>query len=131
MASPNSIASATSSASSSGMHSNKYVAIIAHLERTSYRFFPACCHEGCGTCTTVSSTSGTIQSPNYPDDYGTGRDCAYNIVAPAGRKIKLTFTSFNVNGGNTDAACNNVCNPPCNSVCGDLVSVSILYIIVL
>jgi hypothetical protein len=54
----------------------------------------------CGTCTLLTPTSGTIQSLNFPNDYGvynssdTFINCLYTIKAPPRRKIQLTFTTF-------------------------------------
>ncbi|XP_046655419.1 cell wall protein DAN4-like isoform X1 [Daphnia pulicaria] len=54
----------------------------------------------CGTCTLLTPTSGTIQSLNFPNDYGvynssdTFINSLYKIKAPPRRKIQLTFTTF-------------------------------------
>jgi hypothetical protein len=55
--------------------------------------------QDCGTmCTDVTSTgNGVVQSPNFPGDYGNEfRTCQVNIVVPAGKRIQLTFTTFNL-----------------------------------
>ncbi|EFX73251.1 hypothetical protein DAPPUDRAFT_110058 [Daphnia pulex] len=36
------------------------------------------------------------QSPNFPGDYGNGRECEIIIVVPAGKRIQLAFTTFNL-----------------------------------
>ncbi|XP_057377006.1 CUB and sushi domain-containing protein 3-like [Daphnia carinata] len=58
------------------------------------------CTNSCGVCTDVTSTGGTIQSRNFPDDYdGYGNgfgplDCIFAIKVCPGKKIQLTFTQF-------------------------------------
>ncbi|XP_046462663.1 CUB and sushi domain-containing protein 2-like [Daphnia pulex] len=58
--------------------------------------------EACGNmCTNVTSEgSGVVQSRNFPGDYGNeARDCIFPIViiiVPAGKRIRLTFTTFNL-----------------------------------
>jgi hypothetical protein len=48
-------------------------------------------------CTNVTSAgTGVVQSPNFPGDYGNDRECHVNIVVPAGKRIRLTFTTFNL-----------------------------------
>jgi hypothetical protein len=43
----------------------------------------------------TSAGSGVVQSPNFPADYGY-ESCAVTIVVPAGKRIRLTFTTFNL-----------------------------------
>ncbi|EFX67166.1 hypothetical protein DAPPUDRAFT_261988 [Daphnia pulex] len=49
-------------------------------------------------CSNVTSAgTGVVQSPNFPADYGNGfRTCKVTIVVPAGKKIRLEFTTFNL-----------------------------------
>ncbi|EFX73229.1 hypothetical protein DAPPUDRAFT_253493 [Daphnia pulex] len=49
-------------------------------------------------CTNVTSAgTGVIQSPNFPGDYGNEEgQCQVSIVVPAGKRIQLTFTTFNL-----------------------------------
>jgi len=42
----------------------------------------------------VSGFSGVIESPNFPSDYPDGMDCTWNITAPKGNKINVTFSHF-------------------------------------
>ena len=44
-----------------------------------------------------TGTSGSIQSPNYPNNYPDHLFCRYQIFAPAGTKVKLrhSFPGFN------------------------------------
>jgi hypothetical protein len=43
------------------------------------------------------SSSGSFSSPEFPERYPNGMDCAWIIVYPlSGHYIKLTFTSFNL-----------------------------------
>lgn len=54
----------------------------------------------CGVCMDVTSSGGTIQSRNFPDDYdGFGNgfgplDCIFAIDVCPEKKIQLTFTQF-------------------------------------
>ena len=41
-------------------------------------------------------TSGTICSPNYPENYHNNENKEYKIVAPSLSKIVLTFIDFDV-----------------------------------
>jgi hypothetical protein len=52
-------------------------------------------------CNNVTSAgSGVVQSPNFPGDYGKEfRTCFVTIVVPAGKRIRLKFTTFNLEGG--------------------------------
>ncbi|EFX67173.1 hypothetical protein DAPPUDRAFT_331310 [Daphnia pulex] len=55
--------------------------------------------QDCGTmCTNVTSTgNGVIQSRNFPGDYGNEyRNCPVTIIVPAGKRIRLEFTTFNL-----------------------------------
>jgi hypothetical protein len=58
--------------------------------------------QDCGTmCTNVTSAgNGVVQSRNFPGDYGNeDRECKITIVVPAGKRIQLTFTTFNLETG--------------------------------
>jgi len=43
-----------------------------------------------------SSSAGIIRSPNYPDNYPHQQDLTIPIEVPAGSKIKLSFTTFDI-----------------------------------
>ncbi|XP_069077875.1 embryonic protein UVS.2-like [Pleurodeles waltl] len=45
---------------------------------------------------TFTSSSGTVSSPYFPNIYHHSMDCSTYIMAPAGYKVSLTFTSFAV-----------------------------------
>jgi hypothetical protein len=49
-------------------------------------------------CTNATSAgTGVVQSPNFPGDYGkTYYGCSATIIVPIGKKIQLTFTTFNL-----------------------------------
>lgn len=51
-----------------------------------------------GSCTYITASEGYIQSQNYPDDYGNGRNCnvTINTISGARTRIELDFISFNV-----------------------------------
>jgi hypothetical protein len=53
--------------------------------------------KNCGSDQT--GTSGSIQSPNYPINYGDKVMCSWNINAPAGTVITLNFTYFYTDQG--------------------------------
>jgi hypothetical protein len=58
-----------------------------------------CGSEACGNmCGNVTSTTtGVVQSPDFPGDYGNyNKKCYVIITAPAGWMIQLKFTDFNV-----------------------------------
>jgi hypothetical protein len=51
----------------------------------------------------TSAGSGVVQSPNFPGDYGNqSRTCLIPIVVPAGKRIRLEFTTFNLETGKAD-----------------------------
>ncbi len=48
----------------------------------------------------TSAGTGVVQSCNFPGDYGNlYRGCIVSIVVPAGKRIRLTFTTFNLETG--------------------------------
>eukprot|EP00795_Rhopilema_esculentum_P014104 gene14104-5092_t len=51
----------------------------------------------------LNSTTGTISSPNYPNAYPHNDVCGWVIRAPAGQKIRISFTAFSLESptGNT------------------------------
>nr|XP_042896535.1 cubilin [Parasteatoda tepidariorum] len=49
---------------------------------------------GCGA--RVENPSGVITSPNYPNLLSGSRECYWRIIAPEGRKIKITFDELNL-----------------------------------
>ncbi|XP_046462724.1 CUB and sushi domain-containing protein 2-like isoform X2 [Daphnia pulex] len=56
---------------------------------------PLACGNMCGDGTSIGT--GVVQSPNFPADYGNkDRYCAVTIVVPAGKQIRLEFTTFNL-----------------------------------
>ncbi|XP_034244978.1 cubilin [Thrips palmi] len=42
------------------------------------------------------SPSGVVSSPNYPNNYPSGRDCVYSLRVPNGQQIRLNFTDFDL-----------------------------------
>lgn len=50
--------------------------------------------QGCGF--TSKEETGVIKSQNWPMNYKANADCMWNIVVPVGKKIRLTFTDFDV-----------------------------------
>ena len=51
------------------------------------------CSQVCGKRTDVSATKGTIESPNFPNNYG-NNVCSFTISAPDWKRIRPTFTTF-------------------------------------
>ena len=54
------------------------------------------CHHFSACGTTLTSLTGVIQSPNFPNDYTNGLDCVYVISVPDTYRVTLTFTNFDV-----------------------------------
>ena len=50
---------------------------------------------------TYSWSSGTFQSPTYPDSYGSRKQCTYILQQWEGYIVRLQFTDFNL-GDSTD-----------------------------
>uniref|UniRef100_A0A6A7FUH2 Cubilin n=1 Tax=Hirondellea gigas TaxID=1518452 RepID=A0A6A7FUH2_9CRUS len=44
----------------------------------------------------LTSESGQLASPNYPDSYPSGYDCTWTITAGAGNRVQLTFSEFDI-----------------------------------
>ncbi|KAL5010260.1 hypothetical protein ScPMuIL_012565 [Solemya velum] len=44
----------------------------------------------------LTEESGSIASPNYPQNFGPNAICAWNILAPEGTQIVIQFTTFNI-----------------------------------
>ncbi|XP_068628109.1 cubilin-like [Battus philenor] len=49
---------------------------------------------GCGG--TLTSVSGTISSPNYPDNYNENAECFYKIITSGGSRIQISFTELDL-----------------------------------
>ncbi|XP_023942426.2 cubilin-like [Bicyclus anynana] len=49
---------------------------------------------GCGG--TLTSVSGSISSPNYPQNYHENAECFYRIITSAGSKIRISFTDLDL-----------------------------------
>jgi len=50
-----------------------------------------------GTCGGYfGALSGNIASPNYPEPYPNNQVCFYTIQVPTGRRVELTFRSFDI-----------------------------------
>ncbi|CAK8682879.1 unnamed protein product [Clavelina lepadiformis] len=50
--------------------------------------------DGCGD--TLTAPSGTITSPNYPNNYDDNRECIWKIITSPGTSVQLTVTVFDV-----------------------------------
>ena len=53
--------------------------------------------ESCGGI--LEGSSGSLQTPGYPHGYAHRRFCAWSIIGPAGRRVKLTFDDFDLEPG--------------------------------
>ncbi|XP_044765339.1 LOW QUALITY PROTEIN: cubilin-like [Coccinella septempunctata] len=51
------------------------------------------CHE---ILNLTSKSTGSIKSPNWPNDYPENIDCLWLLQAPAGKSIRLTFFNFDL-----------------------------------
>lgn len=50
-----------------------------------------------GSCTYhITSSSGEIESPNWPDSYPSKKDCAWLLTATPGHRITLSFVEFEI-----------------------------------
>ncbi|XP_077987002.1 cubilin-like [Glandiceps talaboti] len=59
----------------------------------------ACPSDGvpaCGSTVQATSTTGTIQSPQYPSSYPNDQDCLISFNLPANTRIKFTITAFSL-----------------------------------
>ncbi|GFR71311.1 Tolloid-like protein 1 [Elysia marginata] len=48
----------------------------------------------------LSGSSGTVQSPNYPDRYPHNANCVWTITTEPGTQVRLTFSSFLLENSN-------------------------------
>ena len=46
----------------------------------------------------LTGESGEFTSPNFPERYPNDTECNWEITVPEGKKVNLTFLSFNVSG---------------------------------
>lgn len=44
----------------------------------------------------VNREEGTLQSPNYPEDYRPNKECIWKITVPEGYQVALKFQSFEI-----------------------------------
>ena len=45
----------------------------------------------CGLNTYLREPSGVVSSPNFPSNYGAGRNCLWTIIAPPGYRVQFTI----------------------------------------
>jgi len=64
------------------------------------RFAMAAIGDESGSCSsrgyTGSGSTGTVQSENYPSNYGNDLDKTYNIEVGSGKRIKITFDDLDI-----------------------------------
>ena len=49
--------------------------------------------------TISGSSTGEIESPNYPSDYPNNADCQWQITVDIGSTINMTFIDFDLEDG--------------------------------
>ncbi|XP_070174981.1 CUB domain-containing protein 2-like isoform X2 [Littorina saxatilis] len=54
-----------------------------------------------------SSREGTLQSPNYPDNYPGNLSCVYNVGSVVGYSMVITFHNFKLEGPSSNGSCTN------------------------
>ena len=54
------------------------------------------CHHFSACGATLTSLTGVIQSPNFPNDYTNGLACVYVISVPDTYRVTLAFTNFDL-----------------------------------
>ncbi|GFQ71232.1 tolloid-like protein 2, partial [Trichonephila clavata] len=59
-----------------------------------YKGFQAKYEALCGGL--LEQSEGTIQSPNYPDEYRANKECIWKISVAPGSQVALTFQAFEV-----------------------------------
>ncbi|EDV19947.1 uncharacterized protein TRIADDRAFT_61597 [Trichoplax adhaerens] len=52
----------------------------------------------------LTSNSGSFHSPNYPNNYASGK-CEYKITVPKGKAVQLTWKTFNVGPSKVNKKC--------------------------
>ena len=67
---------------------NKYIVHTARSLPSVLNVIISVCGEN------LTSSSGVITSPNFPQDYPANKKCEWNITAPRGKQITLSFTDF-------------------------------------
>ncbi|XP_033109887.1 fibrillin-2-like [Anneissia japonica] len=65
--------------------------------------FSANFSEGCSW--TFNGLEGDFHSPNYPNNYMDGIQCTYKFNAPPGKRIKISFTDFKLEGKSPNSRC--------------------------
>ncbi|XP_057380402.1 tolloid-like protein 1 [Daphnia carinata] len=50
--------------------------------------------DNCGVCKDMTKEGGTIEPPNFPNEYSSDLNCVYKIESPTDTMIELTFTEF-------------------------------------
>jgi len=53
----------------------------------------------CGSTVPATTTTGTIQSPNYPSNYPNDQDCLITFELPANTRLKFSIEAFDVEQG--------------------------------
>ncbi|CAJ0944944.1 unnamed protein product, partial [Mesorhabditis belari] len=75
------------------------------------------CESTCGGF--LRASSGSIQSPNFPENYPPGKNCVWEIEAGEGYQIFINFTHFNIEGMKTECAYDYVRIGERNRLCGE------------
>lgn len=51
----------------------------------------------------IKAMNGTLQSPSFPQAYPMNKKCIWQLVAPAGYRITVNFTYFDLEGNNVSS----------------------------
>ncbi|XP_063906397.1 tolloid-like protein 1 [Zophobas morio] len=65
------------------------------------------CEVACGG--SLTALNGVIQSPSFPNEYPSNKQCTWEIVAPVGHVVLLNFTHFDIEGDNLTRSIKNKC----------------------
>ncbi|VDK85931.1 unnamed protein product [Dibothriocephalus latus] len=61
------------------------------------------CEDACGGV--INAANGTVQTPGYPNEYPSNKNCIWKIVAAPKSTIFLNFTHFDLEGKNVSFGC--------------------------
>lgn len=68
--------------------------IVTRTEGKSFLFYVLPCASGCGGI--LHGNHGSFSSPNYPGTYPNNTNCVWDIKAPRGRVVTITFDQISI-----------------------------------
>ncbi|XP_063851508.1 protein tolkin-like [Scylla paramamosain] len=74
--------------------SRMLISYVTSVNQNGHRGFTASYEAVCGGDLTMEQ--GHLESPNYPDDYGSNKECVWRITVPEGHQVALRFHSFEI-----------------------------------